>query len=248
MSKKWKFIAAIPLIAIITLFADDENVHACLCVRTPGPNTAFENSVAVFRGELIEISGLFIKCPAPESGYFVAPMVVAEFKVETVWKGELNETTFITTYSSNGSCGSYDYFRGWRFDVETGWEYETWPEIGEKYIVYAYEVEGVLWVGLCGRGYRSVPNAQEDLEFLGEGWSPEPGSSDPTPIPPPEPREEQCPIPTPDPSAELSKPEALPATGGCAPLLAHTRLSLDATPLLLAVGIIWLTTRTRRRR
>ena len=205
-----------------------EPIHACSCVGPVSHAYALEHSDAVFQGEVISKNGLRSACGRSGEVFFLD--LAVEFKVTTVWKGEINETTFINTNYDGAACG-YPF------------------RIGEEYIVYANQNEwvGMLGVGLCSRT-GLAPDHQEDLEYLGEGWSPEPGSSDPTPIPPPEPREEQCPIPTPDPSAELSKPEALPATGGCAPLLAHTRLSLDATPLLLAVGIIWLTTRTRRRR
>ena len=225
MSKKWKFIVAVSLILVITLFTNEENIHACLCLGPFSPAYELEHSDAIFRGEVISKSGLRSECDS--SGRIWFRDAAVEFKVNTVWKGEVSETTIIATNYSEASCG-YTF------------------RIGEEYIVYAGEWYGGLRVGLCSRTHQ-VSYAQADLEFLGEGRSPEPGLRDATQFTL-EPRDGECPAATPDPSPVPSKPEALPATGGCAPLAPHARLSFDTTPLLLAVGIIWLTTRTRRRR
>ncbi len=224
LSKQWKFIVAVSLIAIITLFVNEETIYACSCEFDYTPAAQFEYHDAVFRGEVISKSGRHAQCD-PSRAFFRESVV--EFKVDTVWKGEINETTYVTTNYHEETCG-YPF------------------KIGEKYIVYAYERDGELSVSLCSRT-GPAPDAQEDLEFLDEGWTPESGSSDAT-QPTPETLDEQCPTPMPDPTAEPPKPEANPATGGCAPLVPNARLSFDTTPLLFAVGIIWLTTRTRRRR
>lgn len=224
MSKKWKFIVAVSLIAIITLFTNEETIHACTCVGPLSPAYELEHSDAVFRGEVISKSGARTLCGS--SGEFSAPNLAVKFKVNTVWKGEINETTFIATNYHEAACG-YPF------------------RIGEEYIVYANEWNGILWVGLCSRT-RQASYSQKDLEFLGKGWSPEPGSSGVTPVLVP--LGEECPIRTLDTSTEPPKSEALPATGGCAPLVPYARVSLDATPLLLAVGVVWLRIRTRRPR
>ncbi len=224
MSKPWKFIVAVSLIAIITLFADDQNVHACSCEGPTGPAEAFDDSDAVFRGMVISKIGLRSECGSSGSVFFRDAAI--EFKVTTVWKGELNETAFITTNYHGATCG-YPF------------------RIGEEYIVYADGRNGVLRVGLCSRT-RPVSSAEEDFEILGEGRNPEPGSTDLRPVP--EHLGEECLSTTPDPSPEMSMPATLPATGGCVPLVHNARVSLDAAFLLLPVGVIWLRTHSRRRR
>jgi len=225
LSKPWKFIVAVSLIAIITLFANEETVNACLCEIDYPPAKEIEHNDAVFRGEVISIGEPRARCHA--LGVFFGVYTV-EFKVNTVWKGEINETTFVTTGWSSCHFGFDDI------------------DVGEEYIVYASEIDWGLTVDGCSRT-RPASNAQEDLEFLGEGWSPVPGSSDATPSPP-EPLDGECPATMPDPDSDPPMREALPATGGCAPLANDARVSLDTTLLLLPIGVIWLRTRTRRRR
>ena len=81
-------------------------------------------------------------------------MTVNEFKIYTVWKGEFNETTYLTTYYFGSSCSG-------------------WATLGEEYIVYG-------GFSACSRT-RRLSNAQEDLAELGAGQSPIPGTSAPVP-------------------------------------------------------------------
>ena len=173
---------------------------------------------------VISKSGLRSECGSSGRVFFRDSAI--EFKVTTVWKGELNETTFITTHNQGGACG-YPF----SFD--------------EEYIVYANGSNGMLRVELCSRT-RPVSAAEEDFEILGEGRNPEPGSIGLRPTP--EHLGEECQSATPDSSPEPPKPEILPATGGCASLVHNARVSIDPTLLLFPVGIIWLRIHTRRRR
>ena len=172
------------------------------------------------------ISKIELRSECGSSGIVVVHDLAIEFKVTTVWKGELNETTFATTSPSGSSCG-------YRFTF------------GEEYVVYANESNGILRVSLCSLT-RPVSSAEEDFEILGEGRNPEPGSTELRPVP--KHLDDDCFSVTPDPAPEPPKPETLPPTGGCASLVHNARVSLDTTLLLLPIGVIWLRTHTRRRR
>ncbi len=84
--------------------------------------------------------------------------LVTEVKVSTVWKGPAYATIYLTD-SPNTTC-------------------ESWFSEDTEYLVYV----SPRWraPGLCGRSVL-LSNAQDDLEVLGEGRSPQPGTSNAVP-------------------------------------------------------------------
>ena len=136
------------VIAITALHISAKPAHACSCIPPRPPLEALERADAVFSGDVISISepkGLFGSWLASSTD-----PVTVEFRVHSVWKGEIHETLFIQTAWSSASCG-FEFVQD------------------ERYIVYAREG----WVSLCSRT-RSIDKASEDLKALGEGPAPAP--------------------------------------------------------------------------
>ena len=136
------------VIAVAALHISARPAHACSCIPPRPPLEALERADAVFSGDVISISepkGLFGSWLASSTD-----PVTVEFRVNSVWKGEIYETMFIETAWSSASCG-FEFVQG------------------EQYIVYARED----WVSLCSRT-RSLDKASEDLMALGEGSAPVP--------------------------------------------------------------------------
>ena len=84
-----------------------------------------------------------------------------EIEVDTVWKGSASSTTFMYVWFG-ASCG-YDRF-----------------ELDEDFLVYAHhdvfpvDDESTLFVHLCSRT-RPLEYAEDDLQVLVAGRTPEPG-------------------------------------------------------------------------
>lgn len=74
-----------------------------------------------------------------------------EFQVERFWKGNVGKRVAIEVYETP------------RFQLNF--------EKGEKYLIYAPEIDGKLRVSRCSRSSR-VDSAEEDLQKLGKGKVP----------------------------------------------------------------------------
>ena len=169
--------------------------NPCLLVcAPPSPQEALAKSEAVFAGKVVAVSGL------PPSGYNSTDPRVVAFKVSAVWKGPSYETMFITTPLSGASCG-FDFIEG------------------KSYIVYAWNGVDVL---LCSRTKLS-DNARDDFATLGEGSSPEPGSSSPVP---------------------KSRPDLVPPSG-CELPFGYVRGHIDLSAFGLIAPLAWLAWRRR---
>lgn len=129
--------------------------YACSCVENPPPGEALERSAAVFAGRIVSLK----LHERPDGTWSSVDPVTIEFEVSRVWKGHEYQTTYLTTARSGASCG-------FAF-VE-----------GEEYLVYSHNA---TTVNLCSRT-RSMAEAEEDLQALGEGSSPETGAVGPTPL------------------------------------------------------------------
>lgn len=120
-------------------------------------------------------------------------------EVQRAWKGLDVPTIVVTTAPNSAACGFH------------------FAE-GERYLIYASEVEGELAVSLCSRS-REIAGAGEDLEALGAAsYEPgafpapsEPAPSEPAPSEPGEP----APAGTVEPIAPPPPPPAA-KSGGCA--------------------------------
>ena len=80
---------------------------------------------------------------------------VYEFKVYTVWKGELNEVIYLNVLESRDNCGNWS------------------SSVGQEWLLYGPP-------GLCGQT-TWLQSAHQDITELGEGSSPIPGTSAPIP-------------------------------------------------------------------
>ena len=209
----------------VTIFAGDDETHACSCIWR-SPSEAMSNSTVVFSGEVLGKRRI-------ESGWFEFDHYYEiEFRVNVVWKGMVNEVSFIYTLPDSSSCG--------------GW---PWFEEEQEYVIYA-RYNNPVQVFLCDH-ILVMSEAQEDLEFLGEGMKPDHGSVSPTWAPPLEPTPEPTPTPT---STPVSTPTPTmqnesEATGrGCNLLARSSYTDFGALPLGLVAGIAWFGVRKRRRR
>ncbi len=134
--------------------------HACSCVQPGSPSEELEKFDAVFAGRVISVHHSYD--PAGRSVTRDDRSTIG-FEVSTVWKGEIHESTTITTPPTGGSCG-------YRF-VE-----------GESYVVYAYERpygDGGYSAGTCSRT-ALLAQAQADIDELGDGQAPLAGASGPS--------------------------------------------------------------------
>ena len=119
-------------------------VYACSCVVPGTPSQELANSSLVYSG-----SAVSVREDQPFLGIDRLPangMTTVEFKVDTVWKGNIEERMTLETARYGASCG-------FTFVEE------------EEYIVYSRDGKTV---SLCSRT-RSLSEAQEDLAALGEG-------------------------------------------------------------------------------
>ena len=190
-------LALTVLLVAAAIHASTDQTHACSCVPPPSPQEALAKSEAVFAGKVVAVSGL------PPGGYNSTDPRVVAFKVSAVWKGPSYETMFITTPLSGASCG-FDFIEG------------------KSYIVYAWNGVDVL---LCSRTKLS-DNARDDFATLGEGSSPEPGSSSPVP---------------------KSRPDLVPPSG-CELPFGYVRGHIDLSAFGLIAPLAWLAWRRRSRR
>ena len=155
----------IVLISVTWLFVDVDRVHACSCGPID-PSEALDHSAAVFSGEAVARHTLYqhdqrsfpslllILLAETTPGPGIAT-IVYEFKVNTIWKGPSYEYVYLREPFGEACGASFD------------------P--GEQYLVYS---DGTS-AGLCGS--KRLAFAQDDLDELGEGEPPEPGTRAPRP-------------------------------------------------------------------
>ena len=148
----------IPMIGALLLIHPDLT-YACKCATPGPPSEELLNSDLVFSGRVISIQSIdgvdgAASDPDPEVPDFGVYSV--EFDVETVWKGTVLETMYLTTNRDSASCGF------------------TFAE-GTSYVVYAQDD---LIVHRCSRT-RLLSEAALDLDELGEGSAPAEGAASP---------------------------------------------------------------------
>lgn len=125
--------------------------YACTCVEPPPPETALEQSHAVFAGEVLSIRKTRSAAGLRQGAAY--PVEVT-FRVIEIWKGVDTDRLTIRTSASSESCG---------FEFVTG----------VRYIVYANENRDGLSTGACTRT-ADLAHAAEDLQALGKGTAPPP--------------------------------------------------------------------------
>ena len=147
-------------LTVVWFFGYAGRAHACSCVQPGSPSEELEKFDAVFVGRVISVHHSYD--PAGRSVTRDDRSTIG-FEVSTVWKGEIHESTTITTPPTGGSCG-------YRF-VE-----------GESYVVYAYDRpygDGGYSAGICSRT-ALLAQAQADIDELGDGQAPLAGASGPS--------------------------------------------------------------------
>ena len=139
-------------VAALWLLAGSGTVHACSCVMPGAPAEELKSHAAVFAGQVVSLSQ--VNRPGQAASPGLAGTGV-DFRVNRVWKGDVEENTRITTPPTGGACGV------------------PFAE-GEEYLVYAYASapeDGGYSANICSRT-RPLSEAAEDLEALGEGNPP----------------------------------------------------------------------------
>ncbi len=165
--------------------------HACSCITPGSPQEELAKSAAVFAGSVVSVKEHepFLKIMQSSTD----PTAV-EFAVSEVWKGPVGRTSSFSTARLGASCGF------------------TFAE-GKEYIVYSRDGANV---SLCSRT-TLISDAEEDLDALGEGNSPD----------------------------EVSNPQdGASSSGGCG---MTPDASPDLAMLGLAAGLIWTGLRKRPR-
>ena len=156
-------VSAAVLVGVLWLLGTPGPVYACSCVQPGSPSEELEKFSAVFAGRVVSVDHSY----DPEGRTVTRDdRSTIGFKVSVVWKGAVHEDMYITTPPTGGTCG-------FTFDV------------GEEYIVYAYDSnydDGGYSTGICSRT-ALLGNAQEDLDELGSGDAPLPGTGGPAPDP-----------------------------------------------------------------
>ena len=169
-----RLVLAASLIGLWAMI-NPEPSYACSCAERSSPSEALERADAVFMGRAVSVS--YVEKVRGEQTYIDS--VITKFNVTAVWKGPISETAYV---DHGGPCGT-------RFDV------------GEEYIVYAYNFgrRTGLTTGLCSRTAR-LSWAMEDLAGLGEGTKPLQARATATPQPAGGPAPQTADTPTPEPT------------------------------------------------
>lgn len=198
-----RFIYPFGLVLVIStiafsLLVNAEGINACECDESTSVYERFNEASVVFLGRVVRM--YFEDWPFDIDSALVPPdePITVEFRVRSVWKGEVSEIMFVSTARSE-PCG-YPF------------------GIHRDYLVYADGDQGALEVLACG-GTKRLDEAQEDLNALGEGYSPE--------------------------TAERAVIK--PATLDCFASAKSARHQLISWPLGLIAGIAWIGVRKRRR-
>ncbi len=137
---------AILLAVGLALVASPERVFACSCVVPGSPSEELAESGAVFLGRPFSWKNI-------GEDDWGGEIVEVAFEVETIWKGPLSETIYVTTRANEASCGYT--FSAHKYIVYTDERFRTW---------------------LCSRT-RPLSEAAEDLAELGPGQAPVPGTA-----------------------------------------------------------------------
>ena len=197
-------VSAAFIVGVMWLIWSPVPVYACSCVQPGSPSEELEKFSAVFAGRVVSVQHSY----DPEGGIITPDdHFTIGFKVSAVWKGSVHEDMYITTPLTDGACG-------FTFDV------------GEEYIVYAYDSsydDGGYTTGICSRT-GLLGNAEEDLDELGPGDAPLTGTGGPAP----------------DPTKNPVREAELPSTGGYNPQAWTLALAGGIGAAALVVGLVLL--------
>ncbi len=128
---------------------------ACTCPEPGSPSWAKAKSAVVFSGEVVAVR----EFERGDGTWHTMDPTTVEFKVQTLWRGNGYQTTYIATPRSGASCGF------------------TFME-GIEYVVYSRDGRNI---SLCSRT-RPLSEAPPDLAALGLGQPPAVGTMAPVPL------------------------------------------------------------------
>lgn len=162
-------LALVILISVPWIFVNVDRVQACSCGPI-APSEMLERGGTIFSGEAVAKHILYQDVRAPFSVWYLDQLadsmpdlhlaqIVYEFRIETIWNGPAYEYVYLRSHFPE-ACGAVFY-----------------P--GEQYLVYSGDDIDDMWVGLCGS--ELLEFAQDDLDELGAGRSPDPGTRGPKP-------------------------------------------------------------------
>ena len=160
LSSMFASVSMIVLLIGTWILLQPQPGYACSCVEPGPPSEAVENSAAVFTGRVVSVSEFDPGEPFWGGAKIISTQdpTTVEILVETVRKGPLYQTRYLTTFRDSASCG--------------------FPFVeGVTYVVYS--TDG-LSTYLCDRT-RRLSEATEDIKYLGRGYKPVQGLAAPTP-------------------------------------------------------------------
>ncbi|HSH04534.1 MAG TPA: hypothetical protein VLL52_18635 [Anaerolineae bacterium] len=146
--KIWRMLLIITLL-LPWLTHPSDTAWACSCVEGETVTDAVNRAHLVFAGEVTDEQTLSTLFSSTDTAY--------AFNVQEVWKGEASRNLVIQTAKDSAACG-YNF------------------NVGNTYLVYAYEYEGQLQTNLCSRT-TELSSATEDLNILGSGNPPLPANN-----------------------------------------------------------------------
>lgn len=139
------------LVTVVLTVISPRPAAACSCVEPPPPRAAVEQTGSVFAGTVVA---------AQRTSRDADATLIATFEVDDVWKGEVLATVDVRTAGDSATCG-------------VGFA------TGQRWLVYAESESGdggSFATHLCTRTARAE-QATADLEVLGDGDDPLPGSA-----------------------------------------------------------------------
>jgi hypothetical protein len=137
------------------------SVLACDCKKTPDASAALKEAHAVFSGRFIAaeyrpdiFNGFRRTMKVREGTKTEYEVLVLKFEIERMWKGSPDKELILITETTRDATGGE-----WHSDCE--YEFRE----GERYLVYAYHLEGGLETNTCTRT-KPLAQAEEDLKVL----------------------------------------------------------------------------------
>lgn len=132
------------ILAVVFLVGASLTAAACSCGPKPDVDQALSAAAAVFAGRVVALE--LVPDSDPAIGVSMEHLRVT-VAVHSMWKGEIEDLAIVTTAFTCCVCG-------FRF------------EIGEEYLIYAYDQDGVYRTSICDRT-KVLGDAGDDLEQLG---------------------------------------------------------------------------------
>lgn len=143
-------LAAMFIVTLVFPLVGAERVYACSCATSPELEEQLDGRSTVFAGKVSSIDTVSRGDGLVSS----ADPVIVTFEVSKVWKGSLEKETVVRTVRDEASCG-YTF------------------SLGNSYLVFADEEDGVIRTGLCsGTQPLNAANSQQ-LDDITQSYDPQ---------------------------------------------------------------------------